>query len=186
MRTFIAFELSSDIKNEFAELQEKLKKAGADVKWVNPNNIHLTLKFFGEISDDKVAPISKILDEISSENRPFKISLSGLGAFPDLNRPRVLWVGIGEGASSAEQIAKSLENNLEKLGFSKEERPFRAHFTLGRVKSGKNKSELKQKILSLEPRPASCTINSITFFRSILTPKGPIYTSIYAGRFISE
>ena len=156
MRTFIALKLSDEIKEEFSRLEEKLKTAEADVKWVKPHNIHLTLKFLGDVEESKIGQIK--------------------------NQLRVLWVGLDRGSSEAEKIAKSIEDNLEKIGFPKEERPFSAHFTFGRVKSGKNKNKLKELISSLEVRPKSCAIKHITLFQSTLTPKGPIYVPLHIAK----
>ena len=183
MRTFIALELSNEIQKELSRLQEELNKADADVKWVKPDNIHLTLKFLGNVEDAKIEQIKKILEGISSKEKLFEISLSGLGAFPDLNHPRVLWVGLDTGSPEAKRIAASLETELQKIGFPKEERPFSAHLTLGRVKSGRNKAKLKEKLSSLQVQPKSSAINNITLFQSTLTPKGPIYTPLYMSKF---
>lgn len=183
MRTFIALELSEEIKEELGRLQDELKAADAEVKWVKPQNIHLTLKFIGNAEESKIEEIKKILESISSQNHPFEISLFRPGAFPELNRPRVIWVGIDKGCAEVEKIAKIVSDELEKTGFPKEERPFSAHLTLGRVKSGRNKARLKEKILSLETRPTSSAINHITFFRSTLTPSGAIYTALCKAKF---
>ena len=184
MRAFIALELSNEIKNELARLQGELKKVGADIKWVKSQNIHLTLKFLGDIDEGKVEQIKKILDQISSQNKTFEISPFKLGAFPNIDNPRVVWAGIDKGCSNAEQIAQSVEDELSKIGFEKESRPFSAHFTLGRVKSGKNKAALKESFSSVEARPESCAINSITLFQSTLTPQGPIYSSLHKAKLI--
>ena len=183
MRTFIALELSNEVREELSRLQEELKKVDADIKWGKPDNIHLTLKFLGNVEEAKIAEIKKLLDNISSREKPFETSLFKLGAFPDLNYPRVIWVGIDKGCSEIEKIAGLVETELEKINFSREKRPFSAHLTLGRVKSGRNKAELKEKVSSLQVQPKSCTINNITLFQSTLTPKGPIYTPLYAARF---
>lgn len=183
MRTFIALELSNEVREELSRLQEELKKVDADIKWAKAENIHLTLKFLGNVEEAKIEEIKKLLDNISSREKPFETSLFKLGAFPNLNYPRVIWVGIDKGCSEIEKIAGLVETELEKINFSREKRPFSAHLTLGRVKSGKNKAELKEKISSLQVQPKSCTINNITLFQSTLTPKGPIYTPLYAARF---
>lgn len=183
MRTFIALELSAEIREELSRLHGEFKKTDADVKWVKPENIHLTLKFLGNVDEAKIEKIKNALGEISGREKPFEISLSGLGAFPNLNYPRVVWVGIDKGSSEAEKIAGLIADSMEKLGFPKEERPFSAHLTLGRVKSGRNKAGLKEKISSLSVQPKSCAVNHITLFQSTLTPAGPIYTPLYAAKF---
>ena len=184
MRTFIALNLSDEMKEELFRIQEELKKADTDVKWNKPHNIHITLKFLGEIDEAKVVEIKGSLDSISREIKPFDISLFKLGAFPNLNQLRVLWVGLDKGCSEVDQIAASLENNLEKIGFLKEDRPFSAHLTLGRVRSGRNKAALKEKLSSLEVQPKSSRIDNITLYQSTLTQTGPIYTPLHVAKFV--
>ena len=182
MRAFIALELSEEIKEELSRLQEELKKTGADVKWVNPENIHLTIKFLGNAGESKIEQIKKILEDISSQTGPFEISLFKVGAFPSLDHPRVIWAGIDKGCAEAEKIAALAEGKLENMGFEKEKRPFSAHLTIGRVRSGRNKAGLKEMISSLEVKPKSCAIKHITLFQSTLTPRGSIYTSLHAAK----
>lgn len=186
MRTFIALELSKEVREELSRIEEELKKTGADIKWVTPENIHLTIKFLGNVEETKIAGIKKVLDNISSGEKPFQITLSpALGVFPNLNYPRVLWAGIDKGSSEAEKIAGLLEHKLEKINFLGEKRPFSAHLTVGRVKSGRNKEGLKEKISSIRVQPKSCAINNITLFQSSLTPKGARYTPLHVARFSS-
>ena len=181
MRTFIALDLSDSMKKELTRLQEELKKAGSDVKWVNPLNIHLTLKFLGNVEESKIDEIKAILDGISQKNNAYELSLFNLGSFPSLNQLRVLWAGIDKGCSETEKIAEEIENGLEKIGFPKETRPFSAHLTIGRVRSGKNKAKLKEIITSLQVNPETCQIKSVTLYQSKLTPKGPIYTPLHVA-----
>ena len=182
MRSFIALELSPEIKKELSRLQQELKKIDLDVKWVKPDNIHLTLKFLGNVEEAKIEQIKTALAGISSGKKPFEISLFKLGAFPNLNYPRVVWVGIDKGSSEAEDIAKLIEDDLERLGFSKEDRPFSVHLTIGRVKSGKNKIALKEKVSALEVQPKSSIVKNITLFQSTLTRNGPIYAQVYMAQ----
>lgn len=183
MRAFIALELAGEIKKELSRLEGELRNTGAGVKWVTPENIHLTLKFLGDIEEERTEGIKKSLDGISSEEKSFEVNLFKLGAFPALDNPRVVWVGIDKGCAEVEKIAKRIEEDLEKLGFPKEERPFSAHLTLGRIKSPKNKSVLTEKLLTLEVLPKSCTVKSINLFKSTLTPEGPIYETLHEAKF---
>lgn len=178
IRAFIALELSPEIKDELARIEAELRTANADVKWVRPEAIHLTLKFLGNITD--VAEVEKVLDTIASRHAKFELSLFQIGVFPKLEYPRVIWVGVDKGCSQAESLAKDVEEELSKAGFEKEARPFTAHLTLGRVRSPKGIKDLVSKIKALDFRPsASCIIDKIILFRSTLTSKGSIYTSLY-------
>jgi 2'-5' RNA ligase len=183
MRTFIAIELSPEIKDELADIQAQLKTSNADVKWVKPQAMHLTLKFLGNITQEKIEEVKKALDTISPNHKPFEISLFQIGGFPKLEYPRVIWVGIDKGCSRAEAIAKDVVEGLSNIGFEKEKRPFTAHLTLGRVKSPKGRNELVSKMKALDFKPsASCTIDKITLFQSTLTPQGSIYTPLYEAK----
>ena len=153
MRTFIAIELSGEIKNSLAQIESHLKYSGADVKWVSPDNIHLTLKFLGEISEEKCEKVKAALDEVAKTSAPFEISIKDIGAFPKLESPRVIWVGLDKGAKEATELAKKIDLSLSKLGFQEETRPFAAHLTVGRVRSAKNRETLKEKIASTNHQP---------------------------------
>jgi len=186
MRTFIAIELSDELKASLARVQSHLKCSDADVKWVEKENIHLTLKFLGEITEDKAANIKTIMDKIGSSSKPFKISLKDIGAFPNTESPRIIWVGLNKGAEESAEITKRLEEELSKIGFEFETRPFAAHLTIGRVRSLKNKEALKEKICSSSASIFSTNnsqwIISLTLFQSTLTSKGSIYTKLHEAR----
>src|SRR3989338_5342197 len=135
MRTFIAIELSEEIRNTLAQIQSHLKYASADVKWVEKDNIHLTLKFLGEVDEERCEKIKSILDEIASQTKQFEISLKDLGAFPKIDYPRVVWVGLDKGITESKELAERIDAALSEIGFQKETRPFAAHLTIGRVRS---------------------------------------------------
>jgi len=178
MRTFIAIELPKNIKDSLSQLQAELKSSNADVKWVAPENIHLTLKFLGEIDDKKSEKIIQIIEEVAKGKNKFQVRISLLGAFPKIGSPRVIWVGIEAGDKETKEIAEELEEKIAKIGVPKEKRPFSSHITIGRLRSPlkreilikylKEKSGLGGKILEF-------SADKITLFKSTLTPKGPIY-----------
>lgn len=183
MRTFIAIELPDEIKNSLARIQSQLKTSGADVKWVEPGNIHLTLKFLSEIDEKKLDKIIEILKDITKNKNYFHIRISSLGAFPKMNFPRVIWVGIDEGDTESKEIAKELEQNLAKIGIPKESRPFSSHITIGRTRSTLNRDKLVQGLKTIEDNFGkenfSFRVTKITLFKSTLTPKGPIYEVLH-------
>ena len=186
MRAFIAIELSEEIKETLAQIQSHLKYSGADVKWITPGNIHLTLKFLGEIDEKKCEGIKAALDEIAKSTKPFEISLKDIGAFPKIDYPRVIWVGLDKGAKESTDLAKKIDEALAKLGFQEETRPFAAHLTIGRVRSAKNKEALKGKVLGYGERvTGNEKISSVILFHSKLTPAGSIYTKLHEAKFAS-
>ncbi|MDD2752774.1 MAG: RNA 2',3'-cyclic phosphodiesterase [Candidatus Omnitrophica bacterium] len=179
MRTFVAIELPKEIKAEVSKLQDQLKKSGADVKWVTPENIHLTLKFLGDRDEKKVEQIKQILQEVAKENPAFEVSLDSLGTFPNANYPRVVWTGIAQGDTETKKIAQELEEKIAKIGIPKEDREFSSHITIGRVKSNLNREKLIQELSNAENylagKKLKFSVDAITLFKSTLTPQGPLY-----------
>ena len=188
MRTFIAIELPQKIIGTLSALQNQLKNTQADVKWVAPENIHLTLKFLGEVDEKKIEKIIQALEETAKDNQPFSIRLCALGAFPKINFPRVIWVGIDAGDEKTKNIAFVLEEKLQKLGIPKEKRPFSSHITIGRVRSGINREKLVKELDILQGKRLlqenlEFLATKITLFKSTLTPKGPIYEILKEASF---
>jgi len=182
MRAFIAIELPQDIKNAISRLQSKLKASGADVKWVAPSNIHLTLKFLGEIDDKTKDGICILLKEIAARTQIFTIRLGGLGAFPNIRSPRIIWIGLALGHDQTKTIVDELENNLEKYGISRETKPFSSHITIGRIRSPKNMQQLTRGLSEMETKGSEESgefkAGKITLYKSTLLPQGPIYEVI--------
>jgi len=182
MRAFIAIELPQEIKDALARLQADLKKSEADVKWVKPGNIHLTLKFLGEIDQNSVLSVTGALQEACRKILPFTLALSSLGAFPKINFPRVIWIGVGEGDKETKNLAKALEEELVKIGIPREDKAFSTHITIGRVRSAKNNRILATQLQTFEDYLSGKTkevkISKITFFKSTLTPCGPLYEAL--------
>jgi 2'-5' RNA ligase len=179
MRTFIAISLPAHIKERLASLQNQLKATGADIKWVEPQNIHLTLKFLGEIDDEKLEKTSSILENVAKDKNSFQIRIYSLGAFPKIISPRVIWVGIDKGDRQTQEIAKALEEKIVKIGIPKEDRAFSSHITIGRTRSGLNREGLVKEMNyladSFGKENLEFSVNKISLFKSTLTPKGPLY-----------
>jgi len=178
VRAFIAVEFSPEAREEFVRVEEVFKKAGADVKWVEPENVHITLKFLGNIPEEKIAYFAEKVEKAAFLTRSFEMVLEGTGAFPGWGYPKVIWIGIGEGNKEIKGLAKSVEDVLAEEGFEKENRPFSPHVTIGRVRTGKNRSRLKEIAESLEIKAVTSSVSRIILFRSDLSPKGPAYTPL--------
>ena len=177
IRAFIAIEIDTACKQEISGLIKRLKKSDSDVKWVNELQMHLTLKFLGNVDRDKVPEISAALKGIASKNPSFQIAFSGISTFPGLSRPRVIWVGVDKGSGDVKALFHFIEKEMVNLGFTKEEHDYRAHLTLGRVRSQKNIRELTKLIGETDFKPpVGIKINKFILFQSILTSKGPVYT----------
>lgn len=179
VRAFIAVELEAKIQAQLEQIQDELKKSGADVKWVRPEGIHLTLKFLGSVSLELLEEIKKVLDRLVKTHKSFELDISQVGAFPTTGHPRVIWVGIGQGKDESIKLAQALEEGLIKLGFLREKRLFRPHLTLGRVRSGHNRNQLKSLLLSVKFLRRTMQAKKLILFKSTLTPQGAIYQPLY-------
>jgi len=178
IRSFIAFDMDSEsILKRITEVQNLISKTGADLKLVEPKNIHITVRFLGNITTPMV---EKIYEEIKKvQFTPFNVKIQGVGAFPNLRYPRVVWAGITEGADQLRSIFNQLEPRLRGLGFAPDHKGFSPHLTIARVKSGRNKAELA-KCLTENSSYEFGVVNAacLRLKRSDLTPKGPIYSTL--------
>ena len=172
MRLFIAVELSNDILEKLSQAQASLPKEGLAL--VKPENQHLTLKFLGEVPDEKVEAIKSALD--SCKRAPFTISVKGAGVFPNEKFVRVVWAGV-ESKELAE-LAGCIEHSLVSIGFPKETHPFSPHATLARAKMKVDVGEFLARFRNFDF--GSCKINSFVLKKSMLTPQGPVYADVHA------
>ena len=176
IRCFIATELK--ISPKIVEFINDIKKTGANIKLVEPENMHLTLKFLGDTNEELIDKIEQIIEESVKEIKPFNIELMGAGVFPNKNYIKVIWIGIEKG-EHLKTIAKKIDENISKLGFQEEKRDFSPHLTIGRVRTAKNKEKILQIIEKYEHILFTKNkIDSIKLIKSELTQKGPIYTTI--------
>ena len=186
MRAFVAVDLNDEVRGSFGRIQDKLAASDADVKWVKPNNAHLTLKFLAEISEQDAESIKGFLDETAKGTRPFTVAFSGLGFFPNERRPRVLWVGIDEGVDELRELAGKIDNMTATLGIPKEKREFSPHLTLGRFKSNRNLDELLRLVEnSRDFRAGEFDAGEVHLIQSVLSRSGPTYTKLHTARFFS-
>jgi len=183
MRAFIAVELAEDLKRKAEKLQERIDMLDIDVTLVRPENMHYILKFLGEINEEDVEKVKQVMDKVGERFGPFELHATGLGAFPSNQYVRVIWVGAKEGSQHLRALAEQLELELSGLGFRKETKQYTPHLTLGRVKSARNKPELLILLRELENAElGSFRVEEIKLFKSVLSPKGPIYTVIHTAK----
>ncbi|NWF93330.1 MAG: RNA 2',3'-cyclic phosphodiesterase [Syntrophaceae bacterium] len=179
IRSFLAIQLPKTILKKIDEIQEDLKSSRADVKWVNSDHIHLTLKFFGNIEESRIDPIVKSIERLIQNRSPFSLKVRGMGAFPHAKNPRVIWMGLADGKEILAGFQRELEMRLQEIGFETEGRPFRPHLTLGRMRSAKGKDELIGRMEKYrEGEFGDFQVERIVLFRSDLRPAGPIYTPL--------
>src|SRR3989344_3361192 len=182
IRSFIALELPVKIIDGLKKIQDELKDGTNKVAWAKPENIHLTLKFLGDIEAYKIDSIARLLEGAAAKSCSFDISVKGVGTFPAAGNPRVIWVGIeqsGVGGSELGELYDNLEHKFAAIGFPKEERTFKPHLTLGRIKLLKDKKVFKERLEEFKDREVGqFTVHSLCFFKSRLTPEGAIHTRL--------
>jgi 2'-5' RNA ligase len=183
IRAFIAIELPESIKAEIARLQSQIKnKSRSPARWVKPANIHLTLKFFGDIDSGQVEDIIQAIRDASLGFNPFHLGLNGLGAFPDTNRVQVIWVGLSGSLDKLGKLQRNIDNVMDRLGFPVEKRPFSPHLTLARMPDRATPVErqnIGRLIASMEFQSRlDLPVTSIHLIKSQLTREGPIYSRL--------
>ena len=178
MRLFVAVHLPQEIRDGLAAVQERLRRLQADVSWVKPANLHITLKFLGETEPKRLGGIGPVLAEVARGMAPFSLTVAGVGTFGG-RIPRVVWAGVREGAAPLEALAGAVENGLARAGFPKERRQFTAHFTLGRVRSPRNAEVLLAAIRDESTEPLGVvSVEEFVLMQSRLDPGGSIYTAL--------
>lgn len=176
MRLFIAIDLPKNIKTNLARIQKELAPHYSSLKWIKPENIHLTLKFLGETNHKKLEQVKTAIIEVSKNHKPFTLSLADFGFFPKTKNPRIFFIK-AQPEKELKDIADDLEQNLEGLGFKQEHR-FKSHITLARIKGEVDTSSLKEKLANVKV-DGTFEVTHLTLFQSTLTNKAPIYEAIF-------
>jgi 2'-5' RNA ligase len=178
LRTFIAVDIGKPIRDRAVALQEKLAQASGAVKWVEPENLHVTLLFLGEVEDREVPTICRVVAEQTQLHPSFPMSIERAGCFPNARRPRIFWIGVGQGTQELCALHDALEPPLLDLGcYRREERKYTPHITLGRVKSERPADQLAAALAKQAGwQGGQVVVREILVMSSELTPQGPIYT----------
>lgn len=185
LRTFISVTLPKEIVTLSKMLQTTVVSKKDNVKWVNPGSIHLTLKFLGHTPPDVTDKINTILEKVVSNHSNIKLQISSTGCFPQVERPRVLWLGVDGELDPLKKLVSNIDNELEKLGFPIEEKDFTPHITLARIKYPPKDTPDVADFLNTSYQPINFNISRIRFMSSELFPNGPIY-SILGTHFLGE
>ena len=180
VRTFVAVELNDRVRQQAVALIESLAAVGADVKWVDAENLHLTVKFLDEVAMKEIPRVCDAVARAAAIAAPFELEIRGAGAFPNAARPKTVWLGAGGGQEQMAALFAALETSLAKLGFRKEPRRFVPHLTLGRVRSGGPAVAALGELLQQRAdfRAGESRIARLVVFSSELTPQGPLYSPL--------
>ena len=179
MRLFIALPLGPQVEACLGEISNLLKRKGGAVKWVDPRNIHLTVRFLGDTEETKVTALKELLNTVAGRHSTVMATIDRLGAFPNLRRPRVFWAGLRDNLDVLENLATEVEQGVRQLGFEPEQKRFKPHLTMGRVKENQGLDSLMAFISSYEFVKTPLKLDRLVLFKSTLTPRGPIYDRLH-------
>ena len=183
LRTFIAISLPESVLQAMMNAQEALKESGFRIRWVRKEGIHLTVKFLGDIERGDVERIHSAMQQVAQAFSPLALQGEGLGVFPDLRRPRVVWAGVSGDMERLRALQRELEARLAGLGFPKEKRSFKGHLTLGRIKDRMDGVKLGEALRALgDFRTTTFTVHSLVLFQSDLRPDGAVYSRLAEAR----
>jgi 2'-5' RNA ligase len=179
VRSFIAIELPAAVISLLDNVQQGLKVLRLKARWVRPQNIHLTLKFLGNIDSAEIEKIGRAMVDAAGDSAPFTLTIGGIGFFPDIKRPRIIWVGLDGEKPALFSLQRNLADRLANAGSSKEKRSFKAHLTLGRIRQTVNPNIVDQAIQGYSDLGnLKFTANRIILFKSDLKPSGAVYSHL--------
>ena len=180
LRAFVAIELPEKIQGDIRNLQRAFASHRLDVRWVKPVNLHLTIKFLGDIDPSDTQTIGRILSDTAAKHPMFDLLPQGLGIFPNIRRPRILWAGIAGQTNVLRSLWKSVENAMLSLGFGTEKRPYKGHLTIGRIKTHIDQGRLATALRTHRDFVSDAfSVKGLVLFKSELQPTGPVYTKLW-------
>jgi len=189
IRSFIAIELTEDVRREAARISQRLQEGVYGVKWVDPKNLHLTVKFLGGVAPETLDRVKETVGPVTAGFNPVELRLAGAGSFPPRGRPRVIWLGVQGHLDRLAGLAAAVEAALEPLGFEPEGRSFSPHLTLGRIKRTRGKKSrggsylngdiLRERLSDMaDVQAGEFVVRELVLFQSVLSPAGPTYTAL--------
>ncbi|MBI5119165.1 RNA 2',3'-cyclic phosphodiesterase [Candidatus Poribacteria bacterium] len=181
IRTFVAVTMAGSLHKTLGEVIDKFSSSKASVKWVEPHNAHLTLKFLGNVEEARLAEVFAACEKAAKGFKPIDLEVRAVGCFPSMKRPRVVWLGIEKGAEAIRQLQQKVESELERIGFPREDKDFKAHLTIGRVKGQQG----VQRLCGLLEEERNVFIGSmraekLSVMKSQPLSTGPVYTEMKA------
>ncbi|MHC4871713.1 MAG: RNA 2',3'-cyclic phosphodiesterase [Planctomycetota bacterium] len=180
LRLFIAIELDEDIRAELFEEIKYLKSHFPDIRWVKPENLHITMKFLGNVGENEIEDISAIMDSAAEKTPSFSAGIENLGCFPDTRHPRIVWAGCGQGNNEIKSIVGNLDEELKLIGYKPENRKFTPHITIGRVKRPSHAMGIEEIINDAQQIDFGLLdVSALTLFMSELKKEGPRYSAMY-------
>ncbi len=182
MRLFVAARITTEIQRQVGDFLDQFHKLPGRVKWVEPHNIHITLKFLGEAEVNELEAIKKAVADSASSFGAFEVTLQECGVFPNMRAPRVFWIGINDPQKRLTTLAAKIDSNMTPLGFDPEKRAFSPHLTLGRVKEEDRLEMVKAAFGKASFGPVVLQVNEVHLIESQLRPSGPVYRDVAGYR----
>ncbi|HEV8486925.1 MAG TPA: RNA 2',3'-cyclic phosphodiesterase [Blastocatellia bacterium] len=176
IRTFICIEIPETVKERIADLQRELKQIDAQVSWVKPANIHLTLKFLGPVAPSRMAGVRHAVERAAGSCSPFEVEVSRTGCFPSPRNPKVLWVGLSNIPNQLQQLHQAMEDELARAGFARETKRFSPHLTIARVRSPRGAPAVAERLIASTFPGQTFSATEVIVMRSDLNPSGSVYT----------
>lgn len=184
IRAFVALKLPESTISYIKRIQEDLKLYRFPVRWVRPEKMHLTIKFFGEITESDIKNIGAVMNNCAGGYAPLSLSAKGVGVFPSITRPRIIWAGISGEASLLFALRNDLENRFGEIGFKREDRPFKGHLTMGRFRERTDSGKLIEALRKVQSFESEIFVaGKIYLYKSDLRPEGPVYTELLSAPF---
>ena len=179
LRAFVAVEIPGDLLKTLEAVQSQIRRCGVRARWVRPESMHLTLKFLGNIPAGQVAGVTEALQSAASRLGAFRLTVAGLGVFPGIRHPRVLWAGLSGAIEALAQLQQELDDRLVGVGFSREERDFHGHLTLGRFSAEVDGARIADVVASYAATIfGGFEVREVVLFQSDLQPQGPVHTAL--------
>jgi 2'-5' RNA ligase len=179
LRAFVALEIPGEVLKTLEAVQSELRRRGVRARWVRPEGMHLTLKFLGDIPADRVAGVADALQSAAGRCGGFRLTAAGIGVFPGVRRPRVIWAGLSGATAALAQLQREIEERLAAVGFSREARDFHGHLTLGRFSAEGHGTPLADVVASYASTIfGDVEVREVALFQSDLRPQGPVYTAL--------
>jgi len=186
MRLFIAFELSAEVKRQLREFENQITLDGAKLRWLKEEQLHVTIKFLGEVGDEQLSDVKNVLQPLAREASPFSVTVLGSGVFPARGPVRIIWAGVDDAEERILPLQQIVERECEKTGFKREERPFRPHITLARVKDDRTRGALRKRVEAAPIEAREQLIDAVTLFQSKLSANGSEYSVVEKVEFNSQ
>ena len=182
MRLFVAIELTDEVRRALTDVQSALGRTADGVRWVRGEQLHLTVKFLGDVPDADVTRVAEAVVRSAAQAKPFEINLTECGCFPPHGPVRIVWAGTHNPSGSLLERVNALEGEMEGIGFPRESRPFSPHITIGRAKEGRSGQGVRSAVEGVKVKRVGQAVNELTLMSSLLSPKGPSFSVVSRAR----